>query len=75
MADFETWEQRSLAEFAAKAAAKLQELDEQLAALRNDLETAGQDRRMLLERWRETTRNNEKLLVKMGALERKAGER
>lgn len=75
MADFTRWERASLAEFAAQAMAKLQELDEQLSQLRNELEATHADRRMLLERWRETTRNNETLLMKVGALERKAGQR
>lgn len=75
MADFDAWDPRSLAEFAAKATEKLQQLDEELRRLRDELEATHADRRMLLERWRETTRTNESLLLKVGALERKAGER
>ena len=75
MADLETWDVKNVAELAHQALAKLEELQAEMQALRDQVEACHGDRRMLLERWRETTRNNESLLLKVGALERKAGER
>lgn len=75
MADLETWDVKNVAELAHQALAKLEELQAELKALREQVDACHDDRRMLLERWRETTRTNEALTTKVGHLERKAGER
>lgn len=75
MADWERWDRKSLAEFAQQALEKLELLDAELSRLRDEVAATNQDRRLLLERWRETTRMNEALVMKIGALERREGQR
>lgn len=75
MADLEHWDRKNLAELTHQALEKLEVLQAELKALREQVDACHGDRRMLLERWRETTRTNESLLMKVGHLERKAGER
>lgn len=74
MADLETWDVKNVAELAHQALAKLEELQAEMQALRDQVEACHGDRRMLLERWREATRDNETLAVKIGSIEGKAGK-
>lgn len=81
MADFESWERRNLVAFAQEAErrlaqlARLQELEEHLQALRDEVNSIQQDRRMLLEHWREACRKNEELLLRNATVEERESPR
>lgn len=75
MADLEHWDRKNLAELTHQALAKLEQLEAELQSLREQVDSCHADRRLLLERWRETTRSNEQLVLQVALLERKAGIR